>query len=37
MAGLLLMWVRLAMLLVGDLRQLRHGDVILDADGNEVN
>ena len=37
MAGLLLMWVRLAMLLVGDLRQLRHGGVILDADGNEVN
>lgn len=37
MAGLVLMWVRLAILLVGDLKQLRHGDVILDADGNEVN
>ncbi|WP_410218797.1 TRAP transporter small permease [Paracoccus sp. (in: a-proteobacteria)] len=36
LAGLVLMWVRLAVLLVGDLRQLRQGDIILDADGNEV-
>ena len=36
LAGLVLTWVRLAILLVGDLAQLRQGDAILDADGNEV-
>ena len=37
LAGLALMWVRLAVLLAGDLGQLRRGDAILDADGHEVN
>ncbi|RJL02890.1 TRAP transporter small permease [Paracoccus aestuarii] len=37
MAGLALMWVRMAVMLVGDLAQIRRGDVIRDADGNEVN
>ncbi|MBM3604435.1 MAG: TRAP transporter small permease [Alphaproteobacteria bacterium] len=37
LAGLVLMWVRLAILLWGDLRQLRQGDVLVDADGNEVS
>ncbi|TJZ92731.1 TRAP transporter small permease [Paracoccus gahaiensis] len=36
LTGLVLTWVRLAILLVGDLAQLRRGDAILDADGNEV-
>ena len=35
--GLALMWVRLAILLVGDVAQLRRGDILHDADGNEVN
>lgn len=35
--GLALMWVRIAILLVGDLAQLRRGDTIMDADGNEVS
>ncbi|MFN3276973.1 MAG: TRAP transporter small permease [Paracoccus hibiscisoli] len=35
--GLALMWVRLAILLVGDLAQLRRGDILYDADGNEVS
>ncbi|MDM7457778.1 MAG: TRAP transporter small permease [Paracoccus sp. (in: a-proteobacteria)] len=37
LTGLVLMWLRLAILLVGDLRQMRSGGAILDADGNEVN
>ena len=37
MIGLALMWVRLAILLVGDVAQLRRGDILHDADGNEVN
>nr|WP_111297691.1 TRAP transporter small permease [Paracoccus saliphilus] len=37
LAGLVLMWLRLAVLLAGDLAQLRRGNVILDADGNEVS
>ena len=35
--GLALTWMRLAILLWGDLMQLRRGDVLRDADGNEVN
>jgi TRAP-type C4-dicarboxylate transport system permease small subunit len=35
-AGLVLMWVRLAMLLVGDLRQVMATGRIVDADGQEV-
>lgn len=37
LTGLALMWLRLVVLLVGDLRQLRGGGPILDADGNEVS
>ena len=36
-AGLLLMWVRLVILLVGDLRQVMTTGRIVDADGQEVN
>ncbi|RJE80365.1 TRAP transporter small permease [Paracoccus sp. JM45] len=36
LAGLLLMWVRLAILLVGDLRQVMTTGRIVDADGQEV-
>lgn len=36
-AGLALMWVRLVILLVGDLRQVAATGRIVDADGQEVN
>ncbi|MDN5568547.1 MAG: TRAP transporter small permease [Paracoccus sp. (in: a-proteobacteria)] len=36
-AGLVLMWVRLVILLVGDLRQVVATGRIVDADGHEVN
>ncbi|WP_265500101.1 TRAP transporter small permease [Paracoccus beibuensis] len=36
LAGLVLMWVRIAVLLAGDMRQLRATGTILDGDGNEV-
>lgn len=37
LAGLSLMWLRLLSLLLGDLRQIRRGGPILDADGQEVS